>query len=210
MNEMDQLISQYQKQSERKQEINDIRNGEYDTNVDYKELSKEEVKITEEKHKSDMKITKKVFSVKIMNDYEKAKAKGAKETLKFITKYLYTNTDFKYNVDSGIEQFKDAGVFEKIAYICSIPLASVIIFMSLPLTGSMIVGYILFKTGKSAIELYNQIKSAPEVESELKRLGKYELIMDNLKKIIKEADNTYFYEPYVTESQELLEGRKLA
>ena len=213
MNEMEQLISQYQNQSQRIQEINDVKNAVYDgvhnINVDFKELDEEKFKIAEERYKTGTNITKKVFSVKIMNDYEKAKAKGAKETLKFISKYLTVNT----GLESAIQTFKSSNVSEKIKGILGVSLVGFVTLMSLPITSPLLIGFVLFKSGKSALELYNQIKSAPEVQSELKKLGKYDIIMENLEKIVKnkmnEKDVLYGSDKQLATHLIEEEGRKL-
>lgn len=208
MSEIEQLISQYKNNKDRMIEIVDAKLDA--DSMEIKQLNDDYDSVSHEQQGLDEKITKKVLAVKIMNNYEKAKAKGIKETFKFIAKYIYVNSIAKDAIETNYNDFKNAGKVAKVSAIFGLSLYSLLALMALPLTAPILVGFILFVSGKSAKDLYNQIKSAPEVETELKKSGNYDLIMENLEKFIKD-DEEYLYENGHSITSHLLDegGRKL-
>lgn len=162
-----------------------------------KEQEKAWVKAESAKAKTARKITKKVMYVKIMNEYEKAKAQGTKELLKFIANHLYISAGAKRAVEFFGEEmqqeFKDNwekyNFGEKLLTCVGTPMAML-------LQAPLVTGFILITLGVTAIELYKIIKSSPEIEKELKDIGKYDWLISNLEKVIAKEHKENISELY--------------
>lgn len=162
MNNIEELISKYK---------------EYPP---YDSLSDEE---EDKKYKIGQKITKKVLSVKIMDEYEKAKANGAIATLKFLVKYFTHGRGIKGSITEAANDFIYYSLLEKIFTIIFLP-------VEIPL----IIGILLLDTGLSAIRLRHIIETSPKIVDGLKKSGKYEIVMENLEKFSTLSDDEEIYQ----------------
>ena len=133
-----------------------------------------------ENDKIGRKIVKKVAKIQLMNEFEKAKAKGMIATIKFTLQYIYgyKHEEFIKIYKKYKNKFDESNLATKITI-------GLLLILTLPITTEVLITVLSVIGGISGCKLGYYLLTAVDVEDALIEAGVYDTVIANLKKLEK-------------------------